>query len=77
LDQNKVPGEILALALGGKMTKNIKLFIGLAVVGILVYWIAKSKNPAIPFGASAPVAPSVPSNVRYMGLETTPKLMQN
>lgn len=60
------------------MSKNVKLVLILAGIGIFIYWIAKSqKNPAVPFGAGAPVAPSVPRNVNYAGLANTPKLMQN
>jgi len=76
-----MPGSLLILAAkeGLMSGKNMKLFIGLAVVGILVWWIARSKqaSAAVPFGAGAPVAPSVPVNVQYKGLATYPKLMQN
>lgn len=66
------------VALGGRMSKTVKMILIFAGIGALIYWIRKANpNPAVPFGASAPVAPSVPTNVNYAGLANTPKLMQN
>lgn len=71
---------LIALAVaGGKMNKTLRLFLIFAGIGFVIWWISKSSSSAAatPFGAGAPVAPSVPTNVLHLGLANTPKLTQN